>query len=104
MDLLNGIIDKATLLNAAQALLILLIGVAYKENVEKVREVLFSVWAKRENFLDLKNSIQYEIEFAFDEHQTEIPFPHVTLYTGSVAEPFPIRLVSNASEQSEAPS
>jgi small-conductance mechanosensitive channel len=64
----------------------------------------FSVWAKRENFLELKNSIQYEIKLAFDEHQIEIPFPHVTLYAGSVTEPYPIRMVSNASEQSEAPS
>ncbi|SHJ82775.1 Mechanosensitive ion channel [Malonomonas rubra DSM 5091] len=108
------------------------IGVAYKENIEKVREVLFgvaernplsleepkplfifqgfgesalniqfSVWTKRENFLDLKNSIQYEIKLAFDEHQIEIPFPHMTLYTGSVTEPFPIRLVPNNSEQQE---
>ncbi|SHJ61091.1 Mechanosensitive ion channel [Malonomonas rubra DSM 5091] len=113
------------------------IGVAYKENIEKVREVLFavaeknplsleepkplfifqgfgdsalnlqfSVWAKRENFLDLKNSVQYEIKLAFDEHQIEIPFPHVTLYTGSVTEPFPIRMVSNdqQSAASENPS
>lgn len=105
------------------------IGVAYKENIEKVREVLFavaeknplsleeptplfifqgfgdsalniqfSVWAKRENFLDLKNSIQYEIKLAFDEHQIEIPFPHMTLYTGSVTEPFPIKLVNEENE------
>lgn len=101
------------------------IGVAYKENIEKVREALFavadknplsleepkplfifqgfgdsalnlqfSVWAKRENFLELKNSIQYEIKLAFDEQQIEIPFPHVTLYTGSMTEPFPIKLVT----------
>ena len=109
------------------------IGVAYKENIEKVREVLcavaeknplsleepkplfifqgfgdsalnlqFSVWAKRENFLELKNSIQYQIKLAFDEHNIEIPFPHVTLYTGSVTEPFPIRMVPNGSEQPDA--
>lgn len=102
------------------------IGVAYKENIEKVRDVLFavatknplsledpkplfifqgfgdsalnsqfSVWAKRENFLELKNSIQYEIKLAFDEHLIEIPFPHVTLYAGSITEPFPIRLVQD---------
>lgn len=109
------------------------IGVAYKENIEKVRDVLFavadknplsledptplfifqgfgdsalniqfSVWAKRENFLALKNSIQYEIKLAFDEHLIEIPFPHVTLYAGSVTEPFPIRMVQDDSNQAEA--
>ncbi len=102
----------------------LLVGVAYKEDLKKVRAILeevadknplcleepkpryifqgfgassldiqFSVWAKRENFLDLKNSIYGEIKSAFDEQGVEIPFPHVTLYTGSVTEPFPITTV-----------
>ncbi len=102
----------------------LLVGVAYKEDLKKVRAILeevadknplcleepkpryifqgfgassldiqFSVWAKRENFLDLKNSIYGEIKSAFDEQDVEIPFPHVTLYTGSVTEPFPITTV-----------
>jgi len=104
-------------------------GVAYKENIERVRDILlkvaeinplclndpkplfifqgfgdsalnlqFSVWVKRENFLELKNSIQYEIKLAFDENMIEIPFPHITLYTGSVTDPFPIRMVPNTSE------
>ncbi len=100
----------------------LLVGVAYKEDLSKVRSILeevadknplsleepkpryifqgfgessldiqFSVWAKRENFLDLKNSIYSEIKTAFDEQGIEIPFPHRTIYTGSVTEPFPIK-------------
>ncbi|MDF1643293.1 MAG: mechanosensitive ion channel family protein [Pseudomonadales bacterium] len=100
----------------------LLVGVAYKEDLKKVRAILeevadknplcleepkpryifqgfgdssldiqFSVWAKRENFLDLKNNIYDEIKIAFDEQGVEIPFPHVSLYTGSVTEPFPIK-------------
>jgi small-conductance mechanosensitive channel len=101
----------------------LMVGVAYKEDIERVRAVLmevaernalcldepkplfifngfgdsslniqFSVWAKRENFLDLRNSMQIEIKKAFDAEDIEIPFPHVTLYTGSVTDPFPVRL------------
>jgi small-conductance mechanosensitive channel len=54
----------------------------------------FSVWATRETFLDLKNSIQIDIKNAFDEHGIEIPFPHRSLYTGSLTEPFPVRMVS----------
>jgi small-conductance mechanosensitive channel len=100
------------------------VGVAYKEDTEKVRKILFdvadrnpicldeppplfiykgygdsalelqfSVWAKRQNFLLLKNSIQEEIKAAFDENGIEIPFPHRTLYAGSVTEPFPVRVV-----------
>jgi len=104
----------------------ILVGVAYKEDLKKVRTVLgevadknplcleepkpiyifqgfgessldiqYSVWAKREKFLELKNSIHEEIKNAFDEQGIEIPFPHRTLYTGSVTEPFPIETVSH---------
>lgn len=100
------------------------VSVAYKENTEKVRNIMFevagrnpicldeprplfiylgygdsglelqfSVWAKRENFLLLRNSIMEEIKTAFDENGIEIPFPHRTLYTGSVTDPFPVRMV-----------
>jgi len=100
------------------------IGVAYKEDMEKVRRILmdvadrnalsldepvplfiykgygdsaleiqFSVWAKRENFLPLRNRIYEEIKVAFDANGIEIPFPHRTLYAGSVTDPFPVRLV-----------
>ena len=100
------------------------LGVAYKEDLSKVRDVLFevadrnplcldepaplfiikkfgdsalefqfSVWALRENYLNLNNSIQIEIKQAFDEHGIEIPFPHRTFFTGGETEPFPIRVV-----------
>ncbi|NNE35719.1 MAG: mechanosensitive ion channel family protein, partial [Rhodothermales bacterium] len=53
----------------------------------------YSVWAKRENFLDLRNSIQIEIKEAFDREGIEIPFPHRTLYVGTATDPFPVRVV-----------
>ncbi|MDX1430593.1 MAG: mechanosensitive ion channel family protein, partial [Rhodothermales bacterium] len=59
----------------------------------------YSVWAKRENFLPLRNSIQIEIKEAFDREGIEIPFPHRSLYAGSVTEPFPVRVVDGASAQ-----
>jgi small-conductance mechanosensitive channel len=102
------------------------VGVAYKEDLVRVREVLmqvaddnplcleepkplfifqgfadsalsiqFSIWAKRENFLDLRNSIAEDVKAAFDGAGIEIPFPHRTLYTGSVTGPFPVRLVAD---------
>jgi small-conductance mechanosensitive channel len=102
------------------------IGVAYKEDLQKVKTVLddiadknplcleepkplyifqgygessldiqYSVWAKRENFLDLRNSIYEEIKAGFDENGIEIPFPHRSLYTGSITDPFPIKIVDN---------
>jgi len=104
-----------------------MVGVAYKEDINRVHSVLdevadknplcleepkplyifqgfgdssldiqFSVWAKRENFLELKNSIHHEIKEAFDRNGIEIPFPHRTLYTGSITDPFPVRVVTES--------
>ena len=57
----------------------------------------FSVWATRETFLDVKDGLQREIKAAFDAEGIEIPFPHRSLYAGSVTEPFPVRVVEEAS-------
>ena len=100
------------------------IGVAYKEDIGRVRDILaevadknplsleepqplfifqgfgdsalemqFSVWAQKDNYLLLKNSIHEEIKEAFDAAGVEIPFPHRSLYTGSMTDPFPVRVV-----------
>lgn len=55
--------------------------------------ILFAVWGTRENWLELKNSIQQEVKRRFDEEDVEIPFPHRTLYVGSESGAFPIRMV-----------
>lgn len=108
----------------------LVVRVAYKEDISKVREILrqvaennplcmddpepififngfgdsslniqFSVWAKRESFRDLRNTMQEEIKNAFDAAGIEIPFPHRSLYAGSETAPFPIRIVTGADTQ-----
>jgi small-conductance mechanosensitive channel len=100
------------------------LGVAYREDIATVRDLLlsvadqnplcleepkplfifqgfgdssidiqFSVWVKREEYLTLKNTIQEQIKVAFDEAGIEIPFPHRSLYAGSVTQPFPVRIV-----------
>lgn len=100
------------------------VGVAYKEDINRVKTLLteiaqknplcleepaplfifsgfgnssidiqFSVWAQREKFLELKNSLYEEIKNTFDREGIEIPFPHVSLYTGSATQPIPIALV-----------
>ncbi len=106
------------------------LGVAYKEDISRVHQVLlevadrnplcldepsplfifqgfgdssvnfqYSVWVRREEYLTLKNSIQMEIKAAFDREEIEIPFPHRTLYTGSVTEPFPVRIVPDGKHE-----
>ncbi len=106
------------------------VGVAYKEDLSKVGEVLmeiadnnpiclqepkpliifsgfgdsainlqFSVWATKENFLELRNSTQNAVKRSFEQHGIEIPFPHRTLYAGSVTEPLPVQIM--AAERSQ---
>jgi len=101
------------------------VGVAYKENIAKVREILLEVadrnplcleepsplfvykgygnssidlllgvWIKKENYLTVVNSIKEEIKAAFDKNGIEIPFPHISVYTGSVTDPFPVKVVN----------
>jgi small-conductance mechanosensitive channel len=107
----------------------LTIGVAYKEDINKVRKILnavaennplcleepkplfiflgfgessidlqFSLWTKRENFLEFKTSVQIEIKEEFDRNGIEIPFPHRTLYSGSITDPFPVRIITPAKD------
>ncbi len=53
----------------------------------------FSVWAQREKWLEMRNSLHVQVKRALDGAGIEIPFPHVTLYAGSATEPFPVRVV-----------
>lgn len=104
----------------------LTIGVAYKEKVDRVKEILlgvaarntycldepkpifwfngygdsavilrFSAWFATGNFWEGTNRLQQQIYEALTEADIEIPFPHRTLYTGSVTEPFPVRVVGD---------
>lgn len=99
------------------------IGVAYKEDVGQVIQILqevadknpfcldepdplvlflgfgesslnflFGVWFSKTDFVALRNSIQREILERFREEGIEIPFPHVSLYTGSATAPFPVEI------------
>lgn len=100
------------------------IGVAYKEDPQRVEDILrdiaagnpicldepdpififqrfgdsalefmFAVWAVKTDYLALKNSMMKSIKQRFDQEGIEIPFPHRTLYTGSVTAPMPVRIV-----------
>lgn len=97
------------------------VGVAYKEDLEKVKnllekiarqnplsldepeplivftgfgassiDILLGIWFEKTNYLKVKNSVLMEIKKTFDEEGIEIPFPHVSLYTGEATKPFPV--------------
>lgn len=64
-------------------------------------DLQFSIWTKRENILELKNNIQIEIKEVFDNLGIEIPFPHRSIYTGSVTDPFPVKIISGSEAEPE---
>lgn len=105
------------------------VGVAYKEDMGRVRDVLlevadanpmvlmepaplvifqgygnssidflFAVWAKKQSWLAVKSSIAEDVKKRFDAEGIEIPFPHVSLYAGSVTDALPIRILKEADE------
>jgi small-conductance mechanosensitive channel len=105
------------------------VGIAYKEDIEKVKMILkeladnnpmcleepaplfiilgfgnssvdiqFSVWATRENYLNLKNTVYQDIKEAFDKHGVEIPFPHVSLYAGEASKPILISMLEQKND------
>jgi small-conductance mechanosensitive channel len=101
----------------------LLIGIAYKEDVDRVKallldiarehplalnepeplcfcwsfntssvDLLFVVWAAKDDWLALKDALMVNIKKRFDEEGVEIPFPHLSLYTGEASKPLPLEL------------
>ncbi len=96
------------------------LSVAYKEDLEKVRNTLFDIaaqnpycldqpepyflirdfkdsgisilfgaWFDKNDYTELKNTMMTEILERFKRENIEIPFPHISVYTGSATQPFP---------------
>lgn len=61
-------------------------------------DLLFTVWVRTSNYLFVRNQLMDAIKKKFDELGIEIPFPHISVYTGSVTDPFPIRVGSSSGE------
>ena len=61
-------------------------------------EFLFAVWCVQTDYLQLRQTIMQEIKESFDAEGIEIPYPHRTIYTGSITKPLPIQLIENNTE------
>jgi len=64
--------------------------IVFKEFGSSSIDILLGVWFEKANYLAVKNSVFNTIKSTFEAEGIEIPFPHVTLYTGEVTKPFPI--------------
>ncbi len=67
--------------------------ILFKNFGDSALEFLFAVWCVKTDYLRLRQTIMQDIKEKFDAEGIEIPFPHRTLYTGSVTEPFPVTIV-----------
>lgn len=61
-------------------------------------KILFGVWFEKSDYLLVKNEMMIAIKEEFERRGIEIPFPHRTVYTGSVTSPYPVELREPGSE------
>ncbi len=54
-------------------------------------DIQFSIWVRRERFVEIRTDMYKKIKQAFDEQGIEIPFPHVSLYAGEATKPFLVK-------------
>ena len=57
-------------------------------------DFLLGVWAVKTDFFQVRRTLMPALKQRFDEEGIEIPFPHRSLYTGSVTQPLPIQIVA----------
>jgi small-conductance mechanosensitive channel len=60
--------------------------------------IRFSIWFEKSDWLNLRTSIKLEIKERFDAEGIEIPFPHISLYTGEATKPMPLKITDSERE------
>jgi len=75
--------------------------ILFKNFGDSALEFLFAVWCVKADYLKLRQTIMQDIKEGFDAERIEIPFPHRTLYTGSVTTPFPVAIVDKGNENTK---
>jgi len=53
-------------------------------------DIQLGLWFEKTKYKDLRNSIFIDIKEAFDKANIEIPFPHISLYSGEASKPFTV--------------
>ena len=133
----NGSIDIVTNMTKDYSRYVFEIGIAYREDVDEVMDIIRKIDTELRKDPGFKNDILEPIEifgldkFAdsavvikartttkplkqwrvgrefnrrlkkkFDEQDIEIPFPHRTIYTGSITDPFPVRIIEDTTRNS----
>lgn len=66
--------------------------ILFKDFGSSSLDFMLGCWFEKTNFLKLKNSIMQEIKERFDAEGIEIAFPHLTVYSGSATDPFPVQV------------
>lgn len=53
------------------------------------------VWCQKQHFVDMTTSLNFEIKRRFDHEGIEIPYPHLSLYTGEKTKPLPVAMAKD---------
>lgn len=56
-------------------------------------DFLLAVWAVKADFFQVRRTLMPALKQRLDDEGIEIPFPHLSLYTGAVTQPMPIQIV-----------
>ncbi|RMH38174.1 MAG: mechanosensitive ion channel family protein [Deltaproteobacteria bacterium] len=86
-DALFAVADANPLCLTEPAPLLIILGFG-----ESSIDLQFSVWAARDQFLAMRNSLHDGVKRALDERGIEIPFPQRTLHVAAGTPPLPVRL------------
>jgi small-conductance mechanosensitive channel len=61
--------------------------------------IRLAVWAKSEEFLKFKSSMNEKVKAEFDMAGIEIPFPHISLYAGDKSQPIEVAVINRGQEK-----
>jgi len=71
----------------------------YKDFGSSGIEILFAVWFEKSNLVEVKNSVFEAVKNRFAEEGIEIPFQHITVYSGNASKPFDVEIQEKTSRE-----